>query len=187
MISRPVVLSLAAVAILSSCGAGAHAASDAAGHPTLSGLAVGWSGGQGEPRCQDHGPRGEYLGGMGDQYCEWVPPAGSGVVGSVSAHANALGRPTMLTWERPARDAADADRIIDSLGTALTGYGLAGRDCGVGSDPGPEIRGFIWESQDLVVFLSRITPEGGVPRLMAMVFDIPSAVPDMACPRPQPS
>ncbi len=69
-----------------------------------------------------------------------------------------------------------------------SGYGLAGRDCGVDSDPGREIRGFIWESPDLVVFLSRITPEGGVPRLTTMATDIPSAVPTaVVCPVPQPS
>lgn len=147
-------------------------------------LAEAWSGGQTEPRCQPRGPRGEVLlGGDGARHCTWEPAPGSGAVGAVSATVDVAGGPTLLEWVRPARDAADADRLIDSLGTAFRGRGLAERACGESDFPVGRVRGTVWSGPALVVHLSRIAPPEGAPRLHLWVTDLPEAFPmDVVCP-----
>lgn len=147
-------------------------------------LAEAWSGGQTEPRCQPRGPRGEVLlGGDDARHCTWEPAPGSGAVGTVSAKVDVAGGPKLLEWVRPARDAADADRLIDSLGTAFRGWGLAERACGESDVPVGRVRGTVWSGTALVVHLSRIAPPEGAPRLHLMVTDLPSAFPmDVVCP-----
>ena len=152
--------------------------------PTLTELATAWSAGQENPRCQDRGPRGEYLGPGGNQYCVWETPAGRVALGHVSAHVDGRGHPTLLTWERPTDGATDATRLVDSLGSALTGRGLTARPCGTGEVPAGSVEAVLWEGPTVEVHVSRITPPSGTPRLVTMVVAAPNSIPAVACPGP---
>lgn len=173
---------LAAVLLLATACRTAATSDDASGGaPTLGQLIMHWSGGQESARCSLAGPGGELA--FGDpQACEWAPVPGSGAVGRVSGSLDSSGRPTMITWERPTEGAADADRLIDSLGAAFVGYGLTARECGDGPAPAGQIRSMVWEGAALVVHLSRIVPDSGAPRLVIMSIDRPDAFPEIACP-----
>src|SRR6185503_17653229 len=98
--------------------------------PTLDQLATAWSGGQTRPTCYKRGPNGEYLGppSLNQQYCVWTPPAGASPRGDVSAHTG-QGRLTLVHWNLPTNGVREADRLVDSLGSALTSRGLSARAC----------------------------------------------------------
>ncbi|CAN5191689.1 hypothetical protein BH23GEM2_BH23GEM2_23180 [soil metagenome] len=64
-----------------------------AGDTPLSRLAAEWSGNEAAARCQDLGPRGEYLGAR-MRYCEWQSPEADGAGSRVGAHVDEAGRPT---------------------------------------------------------------------------------------------
>ena len=171
---------------LAACRGGAPATIDSAALatqvPTLRQLATGWSGGQTRSRCQDEGPKGEYLGLPGEQYCVWPAPAGISVSGEVSAH-RALGKLLFLHWTRPTAGRADANRLVDSLDRAFTSRGLHARECPSGEVPAGHLEVTRWEAPTLIVELSLITPAQGAPRLSVMAGDDPRAVPDVMCPR----
>lgn len=150
--------------------------------PTLGELAAAWSAGQDHPRCQDRGPRGEYLGPRGDQYCVWDAPAGRVALGQVGAYTDRRGDPTFLTWERPTAGGSDADRLVDSLGAALTSRGLTARECGGGESPAGTFSAVMWTNSEIEVHLSRITPPTGEPRLVVMAVAAPGSIPAVGCP-----
>lgn len=181
-----VVLCVYELLLLAACRGGASAATDSATAatqvPTLRQLATTWSGGQTRPRCQNQGPNGAYLGLPGERYCVWTAPAGTSARGEVAAHT-AFGRLLFLQWTRPTAGKADADRLVDSLGTALTSRGLSARTCPSGDVPAGHVEITRWEAPTLIVELSRITPAQGAPRLSVLAADDPKAVPDVMCPR----
>jgi hypothetical protein len=177
------------VGVTAACGAEGRAAGarDEPGTtapPTLRELATAWSAGQASPRCQDRGPRGEYLGPAGDQYCVWEAPAGRVARGVVSAHVDRRGDLTLLTWERPTDSPTEAARLVDSLGAALTSRGLTARLCGTGEVPAGTVEAVLWESPTVEVHLSTITPPTGMPRLVVMAVAAPNSIPAVGCPGP---
>lgn len=178
---------LCALALGAACRGAAGASADsapAAGRvPTLRELATAWSGGRTRPRCQNRGPRGEYLGPMGGQYCVWSTPAEVATRGEVAAYETAAGRLTLLEWSRPAVDGADADRFSDSLGSALTARGVVARACPSREAPAGHLELRAWEAESLSIHLSRITPPRGAPSLTVVATDMPGAMPDVLCPR----
>ena len=174
--------------LLAACRGGSGAASTdsataATEVPTLRQLATAWSGGQTQPSCQTEGPNGEYLGLPGERYCVWPTPTGASAPGEVSAHMLVTGRVLFLHWVRPTADSADADRLVDSLGTALTSRGLIARACPSGDVPAGHVEMTRWEAPTLIVELSRIAPATGAPKLSVMAGDDPRGVPDVLCPR----
>ncbi len=175
-------------AIAAACGAEGRseprsAETLAGAPPTLAELAKAWSAGQTRPRCQDRGPRGEYLGTTGDQYCEWDAPAGQVALGTLSGQVDRRGTISLLTWERPTESVADAERVVDSLGVALTARGLVTHQCGEGEVPAGEVLGILWTSPTVEVHLSKITPPTGTPRVFLMAVAAPNSIPAIACPR----
>ena len=184
---RHEALRLCGLVLLAACRGGGAAATDsaaAATHaPTLHQLATDWSGGQTRPRCQTRGPDGEYLGLPGERYCVWPTPDGAAGQGEVSAHTLVTGRVLFVHWVRPTADKTDADRLVDSLGRALTSRGLIARACPSGDVPAGHLEMTRWESPTLIVELSRVAPAQGAPRLSVIAGDDPGAVPDVLCPR----
>ena len=144
-------------------------------------LATSWSGGQDQPRCQSRGPRGEVLALPGARYCVWEPSQGSQARGTVSGQVNAAGEPTILTWEVRTESAAEADEIVDSLGTALRAHGLESRHCIGRVVPAGQLEMTLWEAPTLLVHISRITPSSGAPRLGIVAVDDARAMPAVAC------
>lgn len=151
--------------------------------PTLRQLATAWSGGRTQPKCGHHGPNGEYPGPMGDQYCVWSTAAESPAGDEVGASATKSGHLLLLQWDRPTKGKADADRLVDSLRTALRSHNVIARDCPSGDVPAGHVELVEWNAPTLLIQLSRITPPAGAPRLTVMATDEPSAVPDVLCPR----
>ena len=179
-------LSILALAIGAACGGGRNADDSAMKPgqvPTLRQLAVAWSGGNTRPRCQDRGPNGEYLGGMGGQYCVWSTPAAVDAGNEVGAHTTASGTPTLLQWNRQMTGVADADRLVDSLRSALKAQGLVARNCPSGDAPAGPIELIEWDAPTLIIQLARITPPSGAPRFTTVATDMPKSVPDIMCPR----
>ena len=168
--------------LATACQTAATADDASGGAPTIGRLIMLWSGGQESATCRVAGPGDNPALDVG-QPCEWAPVPGSGAVGRVSGSLDSSGRPTLITWMRPTEGTADADRLIDSLGTAFAGHGLTHRDCGSGATPAGQVRGMLWEGPTLVVHLSRITPDSGAPRLAVMAIDQPDEFPDVLCPR----
>jgi len=150
--------------------------------PTLRQLATAWSGGRTQPRCQDRGPKGEYLGPLGEKYCVWTTAGSTPGNDEVTAHTTSSGRLLFIQWNRATTGAADADRLVDSLRTALSSHGLVVRDCPSGEVPAGHLELVEWDAPTLLIQLSRITPPGGTPRLMTLATDEPKAVPDVLCP-----
>jgi hypothetical protein len=180
---RRLALSILALAFAVACRGGERAddASMKSGQPpTLRQLAMAWSGGQTRPQCQDRGPNGEYLGPMREQYCVWSTSAAA--AGEVSARTTASGRLTLLQWNRQTAGESDADRVVDSLRTALVSHGLVARDCPSGEVPAGHLQVLEWAAPTLLIQLSRISPPNGAPRLMVLATDLPKAVPDIMCP-----
>lgn len=155
--------------------------------PTLRQLATALSGVQSPPHCGDRGPHGEYPGPAGEQYCVWSAPNGSPARGEVSAHMAGSGQLLFLQWTRPTNDEADAKRIVDSLGKALSSHGLVARACPSGDVPAGHVDLTEWDAPTLLVQLSRITPAHGAPSLLVLATDVPKAVPDVMCPRDEPT
>ena len=146
-------------------------------------LAQAWSGGQLHPHCQSSGPRGEYLGGAGSRYCEWSAPAGSAGREKLSASYSELGGPALLTWERKTFNSSDARRLSDSLDAAFVKRRLAKRTCPGGDVPAGRASGSVWEGAHLLVFLSRVDPPSGAPKISIMATDAPEAFPAVLCPK----
>lgn len=180
-----VMLCICGLLLVTACRGSESAATDSAsastGVPTLHQLATAWSG-EARPRCQDHGPNGEYLSAPTEQYCVWTAAENTPTQGQVEGYT-ALGRVQLLHWTRGTAGAVDADRIIDSLGAALTSRGLRTRPCRSGEVPAGHLVVTRWEATTLIVELSRIAPAQGPPKLSVLAVANPKAVPDVMCPR----
>ena len=112
--TRPTAAALPLLLALAACVAAEGNDAVTLRQPTVRALATAWSGGQETPRCQDQGPNGEYLGGVGQQrYCEWRPPAGVTVRGKVSALVDRDSAYTLITWERPTDDVAEGQAAFN--------------------------------------------------------------------------
>lgn len=149
--------------------------------PSAGQLATSWSGGQNQPRCQSRGPRGEVLAPPSTRYCVWEPPQGSQARGTVSGQTTVTGEPTILTWEVSTESAAEAAKIVDSLGTALQAHGLESRHCAGGDVPAGQVEATLWEAPTLAVHISTITPSSGAPRLAIIAVNDARAMPAVAC------
>ncbi len=139
-------------------------------------LAHVWSGGQTEAQCRNTAPHGMPLV-PGERYCELLPGT-SGIVGLQTSVGDTV---TMVTWTRLTSGHEDAQAITDSLDVMLRGHGLAGRACHREPTDGLAM---VWESPELLVYLSRITLPGELPKLVTLAVDDPEAFPEAFC-RPQ--
>lgn len=158
-------------------------ASDGFSDNEVIGMAHTWSGADRRPVCRRTGPDGEELGSADARYCEWRSPS-TGGAGTLTA----IVRPqaTMVTWRRTTASVVDADRLTDSIRTALLARGLTERTCGTISNLSGESRGVRWESSDLVVDVTRSTPHRGTPSLQIIAIDAPAEMPQILCGRPTP-
>jgi hypothetical protein len=91
------------------------------------------------------------------------------------------GEPTILTWEVSTESAAEAEEIVDSLGTALRAHGLESRQCRGADVPAGQTEMTLWEAPTLAVHISKITPSSGAPRLGIIAVTDARAMPEVAC------
>jgi hypothetical protein len=101
--------------------------------------------------------------------------------GRVTATVSPAEGTTLVTWKRPTAGARDADRVIDSLHTALARRGLTRRACGAGAVPAGRLRTVAWRDARLLVPLSRIAPPTGAPRLVVVAADDLIVLPPALC------
>ena len=93
--------------------------------------------------------------------CRWnAPPTPRGV--SITATVQAASGRTVVTWQRPAIDRDDAARVRDSLAAALESRGLKRSPCG--RDDSDAVG--LWLGRDVAVHVTRISENGGTPRLV---------------------
>lgn len=143
-------------------------------------MAQAWSGSSQLPLCGRTGPDGEDLGSPDSRYCEWRTPSADARE-KLSAIVEA--RATTVTWRRATSTAEDADRLTDSIRSALLARGLRERSCGAITNLTGESRGVRWEGDSLVVDVTRITPRTGPPRVQIVAVDVPSEMPGILCAR----
>jgi hypothetical protein len=140
-------------------------------------LAESWSG-QASPRCTRRSTGGELVDGQRDPWeCEWSATAGDTPPGHVWGDVDVPERVSMVMWDRPTRDAKDADRVIDSVRTSLTARGLRESPCGETDVPAGHVQATSWMNADLFIHLSRIAPPAGAPRLAVVAVSDPAQVP----------
>jgi hypothetical protein len=140
-------------------------------------LAESWSG-QSSPRCTQRSTGGALVDGQRDPWeCEWSAANGNELPGHVRGRVDVPERASMVMWDRPTRDARDADRVIDSVRTSLTARGLKEHSCGETDVPAGHVRATSWMSAELHVHLSRIAPPAGAPRLLIVAVDDTAQVP----------
>ena len=138
-------------------------------------LARGWSGGQAAPQCAPP----DTIDGVPSRSCRWARTDDDTSGGAVSGRL-AVGRgASLVTWERRTRDAADAARVLDSLGAALVGRGLRAHDCGETEVPAGRARNGLWIADSLLVLWTRVDPPADAPALMIMATDDPSVAPSL--------
>ena len=137
-------------------------------------LAHVWSGGQTEAQCRDKALH--FMPPLlpGERYCELV----SSTRGTVGLQTDVDGLVAMLTWTRLSLSHAAAQAITDSLDTMLRSHGLAGRACHREPEDGMAM---VWESPRLLVYLSRITLPGQLPKLVTIAIDVPEEFPKGLC------
>jgi hypothetical protein len=129
------------------------------------------------PRCGVKPPQGDFLWYEGGDYCEWVTSSR----GTVGAQRDSQRRVHVVRLDRQTTGEANAHAIVDSIGTTLRTWGLAYRDCGVGSTPAGETRAWLYAGADLVFYISEITPSSAPPRLIALAVDNPRGFPEAIC------
>ena len=139
-------------------------------------LAHVWSGGQTEAHCRNTAAHGMPLP-QGERYCELL----SRTRGTVGLQTNLDGMVEMVTWTRPTLSQTDAQEITDSLDTMLRSRGLAGRACDREPMDGLTAQAMVWEGPDLLVYLSRITLTGQLPKLVTIAVDVPEEFPEAFC------
>lgn len=140
-------------------------------------LAREWAGSTGDALCGSPPPFGDPLWFPGGRYCGIVT-SNRGVVGF---QLDSRGIVHAVTWHRNTASPSDAERITDSLDVVLRGRRMTARPCEPGSSPAGEVEAAVWEADDLLVFLSRITPDTMPPKLVAMAVDVPAAFPQFLC------
>lgn len=138
-------------------------------------LARGWSGGQAAPQCAPV----DTIDGVPSRSCRWARANGDSTGGSVSGRLAVDRGASLVTWERRARDAGDAGRVLDSLGAALVARGLRAHDCGATEVPAGRARNGLWIADSLLVLWARVDPPAGAPTLMIMATDEPSVAPSL--------
>lgn len=111
------------------------------------------------------------------RYCGLVTPDR----GTVGFQLDARGVVHAVTWHRNAPNSAAAGRIVDSLDVVLKHRGLTTTWCAPGTSPAGEFDAVLWETEDLLVHLSTITPDTAPPRIVAMAVDLPAAFPRILC------
>ncbi len=148
------------------------------GNPILE-LARTWSGAGPALKCQRISASASDIPDQIDpQHCAWETARPGGLTERVQAGVDLGGGPSLVFWERFARDDADAARVIDSLGIALGSRGLRRHQCGTSTAPGGRrIREILWEGNDLLLFLMHAAPPDGVPHLMVVASDDAATMP----------
>jgi hypothetical protein len=143
----------------------------------ITALAESWSG-QTSPRCTQRSTGGALVDGQRDPWeCEWSTRTGDTPPGHVWGDVDVPERASMVMWDRPTRDAKDADRVIDSVRTSLTARGLHEYPCGEDDVPAGHAWATSWMSAELFIHLSRIAPPSGAPRLLIVAVDDTTQVP----------
>jgi hypothetical protein len=137
-------------------------------------LAHIWSGGQTEAQCRNTAAAGMPSLLPGERYCE----LNSSTHGTVGLQTNVDGAVDIVTFTRLSLSHADAQKITDSLDVILRSHGLAGRACHREPMDGLAM---IWESQDLLVYLARITLTGQLPKLSTIAVRETEAFPPAFC------
>lgn len=148
-----------------------------AGESQLNWLAREWAGGTAAEACGTKVPAGEFLWFPNGRYCRVVTPAR----GTVGLQLDAQGLIRAATWHRDTPSAAAARSVVDSLDAALKARGLGLNLCQPGSSPAGAVAAVVWESRDLLVHLSTITPDAMPPRIVAIAVDVPAAFPRILC------
>lgn len=146
---------------------------------SLEALGAAWSADRAAPECKSTGPRGEYLGGLGQQYCQWPTVAHPRELGIVSGTtAPELGF-VALTWERGFDDPSRVLAVRDSLGDALTTAGLIAHEC--------PADGRRWQRDGLAIQFSTLPPgASGRSRVIIQATTLPGALPSLLCPSAPP-
>ena len=141
-------------------------------------LAQLWSGGKIPPKCVRAAALTRIERQQAQFDCRWtVPltPRGMSITATVQA---ASGR-TVVTWQRPTIDTADATRVRDSLAAALESRGLKESPCG---RDGSDAAG-LWLGRDVAVHVTRISENGVTPRLVIIATTDIETIPDIHCAR----
>jgi hypothetical protein len=137
-------------------------------------LAHIWSGGQTEAQCRNTAAEGMPSLLPGERYCELQ----SSTHGTVGLQINVDGAVDIVTFTRLSLSHADAQTITDSLDTILRSHGLSGRACHREPTEGSAM---VWKSQDLLVYLNRITLAGQLPKLSTIAIRETQAFPEGFC------
>jgi hypothetical protein len=137
-------------------------------------LAHVWSGGKKEAVCRNTAAEGMPSLLPGERYCELQ----SSTHGTVGLQTNVDGAVEIVTFTRLSLSHAAAQTITDSLDAILRSHGLSGRVCDRDAMDG---RAMVWESQDLLVYLSRITLTGQLPKLSTIAIRETEAFPKGFC------
>ena len=137
-------------------------------------LAHVWSSGKTEALCRNTAAEGMPSLLPGERYCELQ----SSTHGTVGLQTNVDGGVEIVTFTRLALSHAAAQTITDSLDVLLRSHGLSGRVCDREAMDGTAM---VWESQDLLVYLSRITLTGQLPKLSTIAIREPEAFPKGFC------
>lgn len=142
-------------------------------------LARTWSGAGPALKCQRINASASDIPDQVDpQHCEWEGAKSGALMERVRAGVDLGGGPSLVFWERFARDDVDAERVIDSLGLALELRGLRRHQCGRSTAPGGlRIQEILWEGSDLLLFLMHAAPPDSVPRLLVVASDDAATMP----------
>jgi hypothetical protein len=148
------------------------------GNPILD-LARTWSGAGAALKCERPSPDAQDVDDQVDpRHCEWERATPGTPFERIRAGVDLGGGPSLLSWERYARDSADAARVIDSLDVALGKRGLRRHECGTSSRPGGgRIQEILWEKSDLLLFLMLASIPDSAPLLMVAASDDPATMP----------
>ena len=111
--------------------------------PSLEQLASGWSGGRSDPKCQDKGPRGEYLDKiLNQEYCQWPTLIQGDLYGVVGGYKypDAYG---YVLWERFVKNEGVVTYVLDSLQKEFRAAGFREWKCDGG--------GTLWQGDSIDV------------------------------------
>ena len=107
--------------------------------------------------------------------CEWSAAVGDNDLGRIwglqDEHVSAV------MWSRVTVDAAEADRVADSLSVAFTARGLRKHGCGVSELPDRSVQAVLWEGPDLAIHILRTTLQHEPPQFLLSATNAPALMP----------
>lgn len=153
--------------IIAVTAASAGATRQASRPLALETLAREWSAGGEIRRCE---PATD-----GVSECRWPPIVRGNETSELTGYRSATLGLSGLLWSRVFSDSAGAQRMIDSLDTALRAAGLAAYTCRSGARR--------WQREELVVHLARAVPGTSPgPKVVLTAYSDPSLLPRVLCP-----